>query len=287
MTQDNWNFFPRLIEHKINNLLAQAEPNNAKAYQLYKTCKNENLWRNSFELFTVHLSDYFSLPEVDRVKSYFDKFLDRPMNRIVYDGFHLTFRTAHIDAQRLLEVADWSHTIIKNSCELNSVIISADVFKKTLSYITAPPSYEKDQDIEFEDFCIAWKKTVSRQFGKKHDVELEKILKKIRLLNEVLKRPELQHKKKSFIPGIYLTQTEIDWVLSVRNSTLNYKSLPKFPLMRGPEKEKLIQLERAALLYNIIRVSARPELIQQLENVRSTILNQCDWLLNDKMANSA
>lgn len=277
--QEAWALFPRLIEQKINGLLEQAEPNNTKAYQLYKTCKNEHLWRNSFELFTVHLSDYFSIPKSDRAKSYFDNFLDRPMNRSIYDNFQLTFRTAQISSVDLLRIANWSHHVIKDNCNTNSIVISIDVFTKTLHYITSPPAYEKDQDVEFEDFCIAWKKIVFTLFGKKYDTEFIEILNEVRWLNKQQKNAELNLENRNQVPNIYLTQTEIDWTTSVQNAAFENKSLPKFPLSRGPEKEKLIHLERAVRLYNIIFSSNRIEVIEHQEKVRNTVLDQCNWLL--------
>lgn len=282
MIQDAWKLFPRLIEQKINGLLDEAEPNNAKAFQLYKACKNENLWRNSFELFRLHLIDYFSLPKSERAKSYFDNFLDRPMSRQIHDSFALTFRTAQINHHSLTETARWSHDIIKANCNKCDEVISIDIFSKTLQFITNPPLYEKDRDIEFEDFCIAWKKTVFTIFGNKFDTELETILKEIRWLNKIQKNPDLQIEKNKFMPGIYMTQTEIDWTTSVQDAVFDYKIAPKFPLSRGPDKERLCNLERTVTLYNIIQSKNLPQLTQHLESVRNTILDQCGWLLREK-----
>lgn len=282
MIQDTWKLFPRLIEQKINGLLDEAEPNNAKAFQLYKTCKNENLWRNSFELFRLHLIDYFSLSKSERAKSYFDNFLDRPMSRYIHDSFSLTFRTAQINHHSLIETANWSHNVIKANYNACNEVISCDIFIKTLQYITEPPLYEKDHDIEFEDFCIAWKKTVFTVFGNKYDAELEMILKEIRWFNKIQKNPELQIEKTKFRPGIYLTQTEIDWTISVQDAVFDHRIAPKFPLSRGPDKVRLSNLERTVVLYNIIQNKNLPQLMQHLESVRNTILDQCGWLLREK-----
>ncbi len=284
MIQETWKLFPRLIEQKINTLLDEAEPNNAKAYQLYKTCKSEDLWRNSFELFSIHLTDFFSLHKCERAKSYFDKFLDRPMNRAIYDGFQLTFRTALINSESLNDTAVWSYEFIQSGCKTNSVLTSIDVFSKTLKYITSPPLFEKDHDIEFEDFCIAWKKTVFTIFGNKYNADLEIILKEVRWLNKLLKNPERQIEKTKFVPGIYLTQTEIDWTSAVRIAVFDNKPAAKFPLLRGSNKEPLLYLERAVKLYNIIQTTTDPELLRHRENVRITVLDQCGWLLREKAA---
>lgn len=282
LTQDSWKLFPRLIEQKINHLLDEAEPNEAKAYQLYKTCKNENLWRNSFQLFNVHLGDFFSQPKSERAKSYFDNFLDRPMNRSIFDDFQLTFRTADVNSKSLSDTADWSRRMLEENCKSGAQVTSTEVLTKTLRSITSPPLFEKDHDIEFEDFCIAWKKTVFTIFGNKHDAELETILREIRWLNKLLKNPELQVEKVNFRPGIYLTQTEIDWTMAIQNAVFDYAAAPEYPLSRGPEKERLIFLERAARLYNIIQTTTKEELLQHRESVRNTVLDQCGWLLRQK-----
>lgn len=284
MIQDTWKLFPRLIEQKINGLLEDAEPNNTKAYQLYKTCKNENLWRNSFELFNVHLSDYFSLPKSERAKSYFDKFLDRPMNRSIYDSFSLNFRTAHINFDALSQTASWSHNVMKINCNTAEEIISSHVFFETLHRITNPPLFEKESAIEFEDFCIAWKKTVFTIFGSKFNPDMEDLLKEVRWLNHLQKNPELQIERFKFKPGIYLTQTEINWTTEVQEAVFDNRKAPDFPLSRGPEKDKLISLERTVRLYNLCLNSQAPKLIGHSESIRMTVLDQCGWLLREKAA---
>lgn len=281
MTQDMWKLFPRLVEQKINGLLNEAEPSQAKAFQLYKACKNDNLWRNSYELFCVHLHDFFSQPKHERAKSYFDNFLDRPMDRALYDGFELTFRSANISPQALNHVATWSTQMIQEGCSTQSVVASVDVLTKTLQDITNPPPHEKDHSIDFEDFCISWKKTVFKLFGKKYDPELSKILSEIHWLDKQLKCPQLEDAK-PFRPSIYLTQTEIDWTEQVQNAVFEYMDIPKFPLSRGPEKDKLIDLNRALMLYQAVLITTKPELIAHRESIRNTILDQCAWLLRER-----
>ena len=275
-----WELFPRSMEQKINGLLNEAEPTQIKSFQLYKACKNDNLWRNSYELFCVHLQDYFSQPLHERAKSYFDKFLDRPMDRQLYDHFQLTFRNSIIKPQAIKEVAAWSSQMIKHGCKINSVVASEEVMSKTLEEITSPPAHEKDHDIDFEDFCIMWKKTVFKLFGKKYDPEMNKILAEIRWLNKQIKQPEVVEPR-TFRPSIYLTQTEIEWVEKVQNAVFDYGEVPKFPLARGPEKDKLHDLNRALMLYQVVLSTTRPELMQHRESVRNTILDQCAWLLKE------
>ena len=279
MIQETWKLFPRLIEQKINRLLDESEPNNAKAYQLYMSCKNENLWKNSFELFSVHLSDYFSLHKSERVKSYFDQFLDRPMNRSIFDAFQLTFRTAQVNSESVSETAQWSYNLMKFNCKINSEVISLEILTKTLEYITSPPLFEKDHDIEFEDFCIAWKKIIFTVFGNALDPDMELILKEVRWLNKLLKKPELLSENITYSTDIYLTQTEIDWTSAIQNEVFEYKTASKFPLSRGPDKDLLQNLLKTVTLYNIILSSTLYDLIQHQENVRFTILNQCSNLL--------
>ncbi|MEQ1723817.1 MAG: hypothetical protein ABL930_11620 [Pseudobdellovibrio sp.] len=280
MRQEMWDYFPRLIEQKINGLLDTAEPTATKSFQLYKACKNESLWRNSYELFCVHLNDFFSLPRNERAKSYFDKFLDRPMDRALYDNFELNFRNASINSEAVNELAVWSCRMIQQGCSTQSVVASTDVLAKTLLDITNPPPYEKEHSIEFEDFCISWKKTVFKLFGKKYEPDMNKILNEIRWLNNKLKNPELENPR-TFRPSIYLTQTEIDWTECVQKAVFDYTALPKFPLARGPEKEKLIDLHRTAVLYQAVQNTNEPELVKHRESIRNTILEQCSWLLSE------
>ena len=113
MIQDAWKTFPRQIVQKINALLDEAEPNQTKAFQLYKMCQFENLWQGSFENFSDHLSDFFKVVKSERNKSDFDRYLNRPMDFISYENFHLTFRSAAIESQSIRDIASWAHHMLR------------------------------------------------------------------------------------------------------------------------------------------------------------------------------
>ena len=59
MISELWNRFPRLLENNINGLLEGARPTRMKAFHLYKTCKSDGLWKESFEEFSTHLEEFF------------------------------------------------------------------------------------------------------------------------------------------------------------------------------------------------------------------------------------
>lgn len=253
-----------------------------KAFHLYKTCQTEKLWAGTFEKFQIHLRDFFALPKMDRKKSLLDSMMDRPMGMDVFENFHLTFRTAMVSNKSLVDLANWAHHLVRVGYKTNSLVISEDIFTKTLNYITNPPHFEKDKDIEFEDFCEAWKKTVYRVFGKKYDSELDAILRELRWLNLQIRDADRDAKEKGFVPSIYLTQTEIDWTTAVHKAAFEYEPIPKFPLSRGPQKQRLIELQRAINLYRIVQTAKHPELLKHRENIRATIIERCQGLLRDK-----
>lgn len=292
MKTDLWRLFPRLLEEKINHLLDTAGPRPAKAFQLYKACQNEGLWRNSFEIFALHLQDYFSRARRERAKSQFDCFLDRPMDRHLYQNFDLSFRTAQIDREDIDEVARWSHEQLRSHCggaPETSAVISEEVLGRTLGLITDPPPHEKDRDIDFDDFCAAWKKTVFYLFGRLYDPELEKILREVRRLSLELKTAEERTRRaerETFVPAIFLTQTEIDWTEAVQEAVFGCTEPPPFPLARGPQKPRLLELESAARLYRLLGSELTAEAAARLgrhrDSVRSTILDKCAWLLQNK-----
>lgn len=282
MIRELWSTFPHLLVKKINGLLETAEPSSAKAFQLYKNCQGENLWQDTFELFSRRLNDFFSLPPVERRKSDFDRYLNAPMSHVLYENFHLTFKTASVDQVSLLNIASWAHHLMRVSRKTESVVISTDVLTKTLRYLTNPPLFEKDENIEFEDFCSAWKKTVFKLFGKKYDSDLNGILQELHRINSELAHEELQEEQGLFVPSIYLTQTEIDWTLAVQKAAIENSPIPKFPLKRGAEKPRLKDLERTISLYRIVQTTRLPELIEQRNNIRTTILDLCERLLRER-----
>jgi hypothetical protein len=279
MIRDLWNDFPRLLEQKINALLNEAEPTPIKAFQLYKVCQSENLWPDSFEQFSKKIETFFALPRSERQKSHLDALMDRPVSMDVYEGFHLNFRTGLVSSKEVLNIASWAHHLMRLSHKTTSLVISMDVLTKTLQYITSPPLFEKAENIEFDDFCNAWKKTVFKLFGKKYDAELNKILAELQWLHSQI---EAKESAPGFVPTIYLTQTEIDWTKSVQSAVFGNESIPKFPLSRGPQKQRLIDLERIIQLYRVVQTTQLPELLKHRDNIRVTILDRCEGLLRER-----
>jgi hypothetical protein len=282
MINQIWNLFPRMLEQQINGLLDAAEANPTKAFQLYKICKNENLWKDSFEKFSEHLRAFFALPKAQRSKGVLDSFLESPMDMHIYECFHLNFRTAIVNSRSVSEIASWAHQLMRVGYKKNITVISSDVIAKTLHYITNPPLFEKAHAIEFEDFCSAWKKTVFKLFGKKYDTEFNDILKELNWLNTQLKAADQNPQAHPVIPTYYLTQTEIDWTTAVQKAVEAHLPAPKFPLSRGPQKQRLVDLERAISLYKIVQSTKLPELLHHRENIRATILDRCDRLLRER-----
>lgn len=282
MIKELWHSFPRMLEEKINALLDEAEPSPAKVFQLYKSFQRESLWQGTYEQFAQNVEDFFALPKSDRSKSRFDTYLDRPMPSFLFEDFHLDFRSGLVSGRSVLDIASWAHHLIRVSLKTECVIISADVLTKTLQYITHPPLFEKALNIEFEDFCAAWKKTAFKLFGKKYDSDLEKILAELRWLHKQTQLEEKKARDGRFIPTIYLTQTEIDWIESVQKSAQDIGPIPAFPLSRGPEKQRLIDLNRTISLYRIVQTTRLPELLVHRDNIRATLLDQCQRLLKER-----
>lgn len=282
MIKELWNTFPRLLEQRINGLLDEAEPSAAKAFQLYKACQRESVWMDSFEKFSDHLNSFFAIPRSERKKSHFDTFLDRPMSTFAYEGFDLDFRTAAVNEASLQNLSNWAHNLMRVGAKTDTVVISADVISKTLQYITHPPAFEKAKDLKFEDFCAAWKKTVFRLFGKKYDAEFQKILNEIQWLQKQLQERENHSPSESFFPTIYLTQTEIDWTTSVLKAAAEDLEIPKFPLSRGPEKQRLVDLERTISLYKIVQKTKLEDFIKHRDSIKATILDRCQTLLKER-----
>jgi hypothetical protein len=281
MIQEWWQLFPRLLEDKINSLLDDLDPCPAKAFQLYKACQRENLWNDSYEKFASKLSDFFAIPRRDRRKSDIDGILDRPMDWKTYEDFHLNFHNGLVNSTSVRNVVSWAHNIMRVSLKTDSVVISLDVLGRTLNYITHPPLFEKSENILFEDFCACWKKTVFQLFGKKYDSELNKIMSELQWLNTQIKETE-KTQGDPVLLTIYLTQTEIDWVQAIQKAVLQNTPVPDFPLSRGPQKPRLMDLERTCNLYRIVQTTKLPELLVHREKISATLLDQCDRLLQER-----
>jgi hypothetical protein len=287
MSRNLWTEFPQQLIDRINGLLDQAHPNSHKAFQLYRSCKNENLWSESFEIFNSKISDFFLIHRLERRKSFIDQFLNRPMDSFIYEEFHLTFRTATVAPLGILAIAQWAANQISSHLKINSELISETILNNTIHELTHPRADEKDSAFEFEDFCEKFKSHVQKLFGRKHDQDLNFILKELRWLSQQNSKEENQIIEiKPMNPGLYLTQTEINWVSEIEKSVLQNVICPKFPLSRGPTKLKLIDLDRAATLYNLVHQTTLPELMKQQPQINNTLLQICEFLLKDKASSS-
>lgn len=284
MIAELWDSFPRLIEQNINALLDRAMPNPTKAFQIYKACQREDLWLQSYENFARRLEAFYAKPRMQRRKSDFDRFLERPMDKSTFEDFHLNFRTASVDSRDVHTLASWASNLMRVGTKTTSVVVSLDVVTRTLNSIIHPAAHEKAENIEFADFCDAWKKTVFNLFGRKHDSDLNSILRELHRLHQQVLESEHAAREGRVTPTIYLTQTEIDWTLAVREAALNYEPIPKFPLSRGAQKPRLIDLDRASMLYNLVLTTALPELLKHRDSIRATVLDRCDSLIREKAA---
>ncbi len=278
MVKELWGSFPRLIERNINALIDEAFPCPVKAFHLYKECRREDLWQGNYESFSKCLEEFFAKPKSARRKSAFDQYLRKPMQPGIFSGFQLDFRTGVVSDKSIYDVASWAHHLIRVSRKTVSVVISLEVLSRTIRSIANPGPLEKAENIEFDDFCSAWKKTVFKIFGKKHDAEFSSILAELHLINIELKEVERSSPKLVF-PTIYLTQTEVDWTIAIKHAIENNRHAPKYPLSRGPQKQALVDLERAVMLYNLSFSTTMDELIKHRENIRTTIRYRCDQLV--------
>lgn len=287
MIGELWNDFPRLLERNIQGLLGEAYPNSVKAYQLYKSCQNEGLWSENFEKFSAHLENFFSASrsKSQRKKSDFDIYLNRPMDQDIFSQFHLNFRTGIVSETSLRNLANWAHNLMRVSKKSKSEVISLEVMIQTLRAITTPGPLDKTENIEFDDFCSAWKKIVFKFYGKKHDVELSTLLVELEEIHAASKaNQENEILEKSVISSFGFTRVEAEWVAAVRLAAESRSAAPQFPSSKPPEKFRLRELDRIVSLYRIVQSTQLPELLKHRENIRVTILDRCETLMGLKVA---
>lgn len=290
MISELWNRFPRLLEENINGLLEGSTPTRMKSFHLYKACKSEGLWKESFDKFAEHLDAFFVRPKFDRTKSSFDRYLNKPMDHKLFEEFYLDFRTADVNETSVYEIASWAHNIMRiqkkniETASGTSAVTSLDVLNRTLKLIVNPSFFSKARDIEFNDFSHAWKKVVFKLYGQKYDTELNTLVDELDRINVELKLTENETSQSGLTPIIPLTQLEIDWTLAVYASAVGEKPAPKFPLSQGPNKRLLLELERVVTLYQIVQITSQTELLRHRANIRVTLLDRCDALLGRKSA---
>lgn len=278
MLQETWNTFPRQIVQKINGLLDQAQPTALKAFHIYKMCKNENLWDKSFSEFRFLLEGFYYTHPAERSKSQMDQFLNRPMDWRSFESINLTFRTAEIHASEIRDIASWAHHMLRLHYEKTSPISSMDTLSKTIFDLTHPGLGEKDQNIDFEDFCAAWKKAADKLYGKKYEVEHQLVLSELRNLNHIQESRALELSRR-MVDRIYLTQTEITWVEGSLEAVTAGSSRPRYPLSKGPTKARLINLLKWLTLWEISKDVKTPAIQDKVEKLRSHIQSECEDLL--------
>lgn len=276
MLQETWNTFSRQIVQKINGLLDQAQPNSLKAFHIYKMCQSEGLWDKSYSEFSFLLDGFYQTHPAERSKSQMDQFLNRPMDWRSFESVNLTFRTAEIGVTEIRDIASWAHHMLRLRYEKTSPISSVDTLNKTIHDLTHPDITGKDQNIDFEDFCDAWKSAVDKLYGKQYEAEHQLVLSELRHLNHILETRALELPR---VNRIYLTQTEITWVERSLEAVVERRKMPRYPLTKGPEKSRLVDLLKWLTLWEISKTSEAPAVVEKVEKLRNYIQNECDDLL--------
>lgn len=276
MLQETWNTFSRQIVQKINGLLDQAQPNSLKAFHIYKMCQSEGLWDKSYSEFSFLLDGFYQTHPAERSKSQMDQFLNRPMDWRSFESVNLTFRTAEIGVTEIRDIASWAHHMLRLRYEKTSPISSVDTLNKTIYDLTHPDITGKDQNIDFEDFCDAWKGAVDKLYGKQYEAEHQLVLSELRHLNHILETRALELPR---VNRIYLTQTEITWVERSLEAVVERRKMPRYPLTKGPEKSRLVDLLKWLTLWEISKTSEAPAVVEKVEKLRNYIQNECDDLL--------
>lgn len=263
-----------MLEQNINALLDHAEPNRSKAYMLYKTCQNEGLWQGEYSEFETQLQSFYAKHRSKRRKSHFDQFLRKPMDHDIYKNFHLNFRTAGISDKAICDLADWTYNMIRIGTKIKSAMTSKPVLIATLQKITTPGPFEKAEDIEFDDFCTAWEKSVFKSFGQSFKSEMGALVSEFKVMNEQLKLQK--NITPQILPAEKLDQVELDWVLAVRTSAENYDLAPDNLVQANVG---LKEVERLLSLYRIVQSTKLGELRAHREKIRLTLIDRCDHLL--------
>lgn len=276
MLQETWNTFSRQIVQKINGLLDQAQPTSLKAFHIYKMCQAENLWDKSYSEFSFLLEGFFQTHPAERSKSQMDQFLNRPMDWRSFESVHLTFRTAEISPNEIRDIASWAHHMLRLHFEKTSPISSVDTLSKAIFDLTHPALGEKDQNIDFEDFCDAWKTAADKLYGKKFEAEHQLVISELRNLNHVLETRAVELLQ---LNRIYLTQTEIDWVERSREAVMKGLNMARYPLSKGPQKTRLIDLLKWLTLWEISKGVEAAVVQIKVEKLRIYIQKECDDLL--------
>jgi hypothetical protein len=281
MMQQLWKLFPRHLEQRLNQLLDQAVPNPTKMFQLYKTCQSENLWEENLENFAAHVNVFCSVPRNERRKSQLDSWLNRPLDRSIYENFHFTFRSVFIEPTEIRNIASWAHHLMRLNMKVQAEAISIQVLEKTFERMTQPTTFDKESDLEFSDFCETWKSVIGPNWDSKKKFELDQLLEDLYQLDVRSKNIDAQVTVSLAVERtqIDLTQTELDWIIGVRRVAFVYGAMPNYPLRKGPDKKQMIELEKMVKVYNIIQLADSDELTRHRENIRATILEFCDSLL--------
>lgn len=279
MLQEAWNTFPRQIVQKINALLDQAQPTSMKAFHIYKMCQNENLWDKSFSEFQFLLEGFYQTHPVERSKSQIDQFLNRPMDFSSFETIHLTFRTADINQNEIRDIAGWAHHMLRLHYQKSSPVSSVETLSKTIFDLTHPDLAGKDQDIDFEDFCEAWKAAADKLFGKKFESEHQSIISELRNLNHAVETRAANLPSRNLLERIYLTQTEIDWVRQSLEAVATGLDMPRYPLSKGPSKARLVDLLKWLTLWEVTKSVKAAAVQEKSEKLRSYIQSECEDLL--------
>lgn len=254
-------------------------PTSIKSFHIYKMCKSENLWDKSYSEFSYLLECFYQTPPHERSKSQVDHFLNRPMNFHDYESMTLTFRTANVGLTEIRDIASWAHHMLRLHYEKTSDVTSIETLSQTIYGLTHPGFSGKEHSIDFEDFCEAWKDTVDKLYGKKFETEHKLIISELRHLNIVQERRAIESHQRNVLNRIYLTQTEITWVERALSAVTKGLTMPRYPLSKGPTKNRLIDLLKWTTLWEISKDVKAVAVQAKVIKLRDHIEQECEELL--------
>lgn len=261
------------IESSVNSLLKKAQPNPYHEFRIYKLVRdyyeyNEELFKFKEDLKKLYKN---SLPLDATI---INKTLKIKISEYDKTSFLVGFHNSTVDPLSLIQVASSLEWIFKNDLNVPIEIANTGMFLSILNALFKPSSFENFY-VGASDFVDHWKKLCFVRYGEKYEnlfVYLASLIDE----NDSGVAEDIQLQKK-----MQLTQTQIDWILRIRESLEANKLLPKYPLSSEIKLPQLKNVNEHVRAYNRLFSFKNPSVLSKTEKLVKSLNLLCSKLLNE------
>jgi hypothetical protein len=262
----HWTKINSSLQNHFSNYIHLGNPNLIKRYQLAKLiCYEKDV---SIEMAINQVASFYQIPYRDRTDSRFHQHFSIIPYPWLVEQFLLNFKTIQQNETLIQRAVADVKFYFQQLEQTPPPELAHESILLQSAFHALKKCWSSESSLGLFDFLKSWKRQSFLNYGEKYEWYFE-------ILFEEIEKTKLEDvtlteiKKKT----ISLTQTEIDWLRSIKLELENKIHFSTFPLSTGPKKAVLIEIERITRTLNRLG-SVEPEIEFKLTGHLKLKINQ-------------